>query len=104
MYNLVVLFEIPNLKPFEIRAILDTGATSCSICQTAVPTEALEDSPYPVHITGVNSRQIATKKLKEGQMVIGENKFRIPFTYCFPMGMRDGIQMLIGCNFIRSMQ
>ncbi|KAJ1685557.1 hypothetical protein LUZ63_016947 [Rhynchospora breviuscula] len=104
LYNLVVLFEIPNLKPFEIRAILDTGATNCSICQTAVPEEALEDSPYPVHITGVNSRQIATKKLKGGQMTIGENKFRIPFTYSFPMGMRDGIQMLIGCNFIRSMQ
>jgi hypothetical protein len=39
-------------------------------------------------------------------MVVGENKFRIPFTYSFPIGMstHDGIQMLIGCNFIISMQ
>ena len=82
----MVLFEIPNLKPFEIRAILDTGATSCSICQTAVPTEALEDSPYLVHITGVNSRQIASKKLKGGQMVIGENKIQNTIYLLFSYG------------------
>jgi hypothetical protein len=94
------------VKPFQIRAILDTGATSCSIDQLAVPEEALELSPYPARIIGVNSIQIADKKLKNGQMIIGENKFRIPFTYSFPMGMskQDGIQMLIGCNFIRAMQ
>jgi ribonuclease HI len=106
LYNLVVTFEIPGIKPFDIRAILDTGATNCSIDQLAVPEEALELSPYPVQIVGVNSTQIATKKLKGGQMIVGENKFRIPFTYSFPMGLgiQDGIQMLIGCNFIRSMQ
>ncbi|KAJ4791287.1 polyprotein [Rhynchospora pubera] len=37
-------------------------------------------------------------------MAIEENRFRIPFTYAFPMEQRDGIQMLIGCNFIRTMQ
>ena len=59
---------------------------------------------YPVFINGINSRQEVREKLKGGMMVIGENRFRIPFTYSFPMNMKDGVEMLIGCNFIRVMQ
>ena len=37
-------------------------------------------------------------------MIIGENRFKIPYTHTFPMRIaNDGIQMPIGCNFIRSM-
>lgn len=41
--------------------------------------------------------------LKYGRMFIGENIFRTPYTYSFPMKLGDGIQMIIGCNFIRAM-
>ena len=37
-------------------------------------------------------------------MMIGDNSFRIPYTYAFPMKLGDDIQMIIGCNFIRAMQ
>ncbi|KAI0498886.1 hypothetical protein KFK09_019784 [Dendrobium nobile] len=36
-------------------------------------------------------------------MIIGDNKFRIPQIYCFDMSSKDGIQMLLGCNFLRSL-
>ncbi|GAB4824952.1 hypothetical protein Ancab_007824 [Ancistrocladus abbreviatus] len=54
---------------------------------------------------GGNSQQKASKKMKNGLMFIDEHSFRIPFIYCFDMNIGiDGIQMLIGCNFIRAMQ
>ncbi|XP_042386968.1 uncharacterized protein LOC121978734 [Zingiber officinale] len=87
-----------------VNAILDTGATSCCIDKKSVPSQALEKNSYTVMINGVNSRQAANWKLKGGQMMIGENKFRIPFTYSFDMTLGEGIQMVLGCNFIRSMQ
>ena len=37
-------------------------------------------------------------------MTIGNNTFRIPYTYAFTMKLGDDIQMIIGCNFIRAMQ
>ncbi|KAJ4751665.1 polyprotein [Rhynchospora pubera] len=96
--------EIPGVENFKIQAILDIGATVCCVDQNAVPKETLEPSAYPIQINGVNSSQIANQKLKGEMMAIEENRFRIPFTYAFPMEQRDGIQMLIGCNFIRAMQ
>ncbi|KAJ4731119.1 polyprotein [Rhynchospora pubera] len=104
LYNIELTMEIPGVEKFKIQAILDTGATVCYVDQNAVPKEALEPSAYPIQINGVNSSQIANQKLKGGMMAIEENRFRIPFTYAFPMEQRDGIQMLIGCNFIRAMQ
>ncbi|KAJ4791883.1 polyprotein [Rhynchospora pubera] len=104
LYNIELTMEIPGVENFKIQAILDTGATVCCVDQNAVPKEALEPSAYPIQINGVNSSQIANQKLKGGMMAIEENRFRIPFTYAFPMEQRDGIQMLIGCNFIRAMQ
>ncbi|KAJ1688026.1 hypothetical protein LUZ63_019416 [Rhynchospora breviuscula] len=104
LYNIELTMKIPGVKKFKIQAIMDTGATVCCVDQSAVPKEALEPSAYPIQINGVNSSQIANQKLKGGMMAIEENRFRIPFTYAFPMEQRDGIQMLIGCNFIRAMQ
>ncbi|KAJ4791359.1 polyprotein [Rhynchospora pubera] len=103
LYNIELTMEISGVEKFKIQAILDTGATVCCVDQNAVPKEALEPSAYPIQINGVNSSQIANQKLKGGMMAIEENSFRIPFTYAFPMEQRDGIQMLIGCNFIRAM-
>ncbi|KAF3780775.1 Polyprotein P3 [Nymphaea thermarum] len=37
-------------------------------------------------------------------MTIGENQFKIPYTYAFPMHLGGEIQMIIRCNFIRAMQ
>lgn len=86
-----------------VSVILDTGATTCCIDKNAVPKEALEENSYTVFFNGINSRQASNMKLKNDSMKIGENQFRIPFTYSFDMGMKDGIQMLIVCNFIRAM-
>ncbi|KAJ3705006.1 hypothetical protein LUZ61_008711 [Rhynchospora tenuis] len=104
LYNIKIQIEIPGCEKFAIQAILDTGATICCVDEGAIPEAALEPSAYPIQINGVNSKQIANKKLKGGMMSIEENRFRIPFTYVFPMAQSDGIQMLIGCNFIRAMQ
>ncbi|KAJ4782008.1 polyprotein, partial [Rhynchospora pubera] len=104
LYNMEITFEIPGVNPFKVQAILDTGATVCCVNQEIVPKEALEPSAYPIQINGVNSTQIASLKLKNGSMLIESNRFRIPFTYSFSMGKKEGVQMLIGCNFIRSMQ
>lgn len=98
-----VRLEIPEINPFSINAILD-GATSCCVNKGSVPIQALEPSSYAVMINGVNSKQTANLKIKGGRMIIGENQFRIPFTYAFDMTLGEGIQMVLGCNFIRSMQ
>ncbi|KAG6533286.1 hypothetical protein ZIOFF_007152 [Zingiber officinale] len=101
---MTVTFEIPNIAPFSVNVILDTGATSCCIDKRSVLAQALEENSYTIVINGVNSKQSAIWKLKGGQMIIGENKFRVPFTYSFEMTLGEGIQMVLGCNFIISMQ
>ncbi|KAF3771976.1 Polyprotein P3 [Nymphaea thermarum] len=104
LYNLTAQIEIPGVETFSVRAILDTGATTCCIDENSIPKDALEDNTFTVQFTGVNSQQNANKKLKRGQMAIGENQFRIPYTYAFPMSLGGEIQLIIGCNFIRAMQ
>nr|WOJ52281.1 polyprotein [Fig badnavirus 1] len=103
LYNFDIEFEIPDVSRFRVRAILDTGASTCCINEGAVPKEALEESPYEVQLNGVNSVQKTKKKLKYGRMMIGMNTFRIPFTYSLPLVIGDNIQMIVGCNFIRAM-
>ncbi|GJX77555.1 Orf y [Tanacetum coccineum] len=49
-------------------------------------------------------KQPAKHKIKGRNFAIEGNKFRIPFIYAFDMKINDGIQMLIGTNFIRAMQ
>ncbi|WOK92868.1 hypothetical protein Cni_G01560 [Canna indica] len=80
LYNMTIIMEIPQVKSFRVQAILDTGATVCCIDQDSIPEEALEPSAYPIMINGVNSQQMASKKLKNGYMSIEENRFSIPFT------------------------
>ncbi|CAL5390053.1 unnamed protein product [Camellia sinensis] len=104
LYNLTVELEIPGVqKRISLRAILDTGATTCVVDSDSIPEEALEENTYTVEFNGINSRSKANKKLKGGKMYIGDNWFRIPYTYSFPFSLGGRIQMIIGCNFIRSM-
>ncbi|QED42803.1 ORF3 [Dioscorea badnavirus A] len=103
LYNITVEMNVQGCPTFKVRAILDTGATTCCVDESSVPKEALEPSPMMVRFTGVNSTSTAKMKLKPGYMKIGEhNTFRIPFTYTFPLKLGD-VQMILGCNFIRSM-
>lgn len=104
LYNLLITFNIPGTEKFTIRAILDTGATSCCINEGSVPASATEEAAMEATFHGINSTQATKRRLKNGQMEIEGNNFRIPFTYVFPMEIKDGIEMLIGCNFIRAMQ
>nr|GEX82727.1 RNA-directed DNA polymerase [Tanacetum cinerariifolium] len=46
----------------------------------------------------------AKHKIKAETFAIEGNKFRIPLISAFDMKINDGIQMLIGTNFIRAMQ
>ncbi|KAG6529343.1 hypothetical protein ZIOFF_011540 [Zingiber officinale] len=103
LYNIEIILQIPGINDTKVQAILDTGATTCCICQNALPNEAFEDINYKVLFSGINSQQEASKKLRNGYMTIGVHKFRIPFTYQLEMNLKDGIQMLVGCNFIKSM-
>ncbi|GKA11394.1 Orf y [Tanacetum coccineum] len=104
LYNVTVEFDIPNCPVFKTKAIIDTGASSCFINKEVVPKEALELLTYSINVNGVNSKQPAEHKIKAGTFAIEGNKFRILLIYAFDMKINDGIQMLIGTNFIRAMQ
>lgn len=69
-----------------------------------VPAEALEENPFLVHFSGITSKATAKKKLRAEKMTIGDNNFRVPYTYSFSMKIGKNIQMILGCNFIRDMQ
>lgn len=103
LYNLRVQLEIPGVAPVEVNAILDTGATTCCINEEGLPKEILEENTFVVNLTGANSEMVARKKLKGGVMRIGDNIFRIPYTFAFPLRLGGGEQFIIGCNFIRAM-
>ncbi|GKD59684.1 RNA-directed DNA polymerase, partial [Tanacetum coccineum] len=104
LYNVKVEFDIPNCKAFGTTAIIDTGASACCINKKVIPEEALEPLNQTVVFNGLNSRQQATHKIKQGHFLIEENKFRIPLIYAFDMRDSNGIEMLIGANFLRSMK
>nr|AYD60109.1 ORF3 protein [Dioscorea bacilliform RT virus]AYD60112.1 ORF3 protein [Dioscorea bacilliform RT virus] len=103
LYNLTVQLEIPGSAPVTVNAILDTGATNCCINEEGLPKEILEENTFEVKLTGANSEMVARKKLKNGIMRIGDNQFRIPYTFAFPLRLGGGEQLIIGCNFIRAM-
>ncbi|GKD67889.1 Orf y [Tanacetum coccineum] len=69
-----------------------------------IPKEALEPLTQTVVFNGLNSRQQATHRIKQGYFLIEENKFKIPLIYDFDMRDNNGIKMLIGANFLRSMK
>nr|GEW20524.1 RNA-directed DNA polymerase [Tanacetum cinerariifolium] len=103
LYNVKVEFDIPDCSAFGTTAIIDTGASACCINKKVVPKEALEPLTN-VFFNGLNSRQQATHKIKQGYFLIEGNKFRIPIIYAFDMNDSNGIEMLIGANFLRSMK
>lgn len=67
-----------------------------------IPKDAVEETGYSIVINELNSKQRSKNKLKNGMWDIGGNRFIIPFTYSLPMNIRDGIDILVGCNFIRA--
>ncbi|GJU25503.1 Orf y [Tanacetum coccineum] len=72
LYNVKVEFDIPNCPMFRTTGIIDTGATTCCINKKVIPEEALEP------LTQI-----------------------IPLIYAFDMNDNNGIEMLIGANFLR---
>nr|GEZ77529.1 RNA-directed DNA polymerase [Tanacetum cinerariifolium] len=104
LYNVKVEFEIPNCPMFGTTAIIDTGASACYINKKVILEEALEPLTQTVFFNGLNSRQQATHRIKQGYFLIKGNKFKIPLIYAFDMRDSNGIEMLIGANFLRSMR
>ncbi|GJT31406.1 RNA-directed DNA polymerase [Tanacetum coccineum] len=104
IYNVKVEFDIPNCTAFGTTAIIDTGASACCINKKVIPKEALEPLTQTVVFNGLNSRQQATHRIKQGYFLIEENKFKIPLIYAFDMRDNNGIEMLIGANFLRSIK
>ncbi|GKB35375.1 retrovirus-related pol polyprotein from transposon TNT 1-94 [Tanacetum coccineum] len=104
LYNVKVEFEIPNCPMFGTTAIIDTGASACCINKKVIPEDALEPLTQTVFFNGLNSRQQATHRIKQGSFLIEGNKFKIPLIYAFDMNDSNGIEMLIGANFLRSMK
>ncbi|GMP74633.1 hypothetical protein CsSME_00032001 [Camellia sinensis var. sinensis] len=68
LYNLTVELEVPGVQRIQLRAILDTGATTCVVDADSVPEEALEENTYTVEFNGINSKSKANKKLKNQEM------------------------------------
>ncbi|GKC62393.1 RNA-directed DNA polymerase [Tanacetum coccineum] len=64
----------------------------------------MEPLTQTVVFNGLNSSQQATHKIKQGYFLIEESKFKIPLIYAFDMRTSNGIEMLIGANFLRSMK
>ncbi|GJS59273.1 Orf y [Tanacetum coccineum] len=79
-------------------------ASACCINKRVIPEEALEPLNQTVVFNGLNSSQQATDKVKQGYFQIEGNKFKIPLIYAFDMRDSNGIEMLIGANFLRSMK
>ncbi|GJV23226.1 Orf y [Tanacetum coccineum] len=104
LYNVKVEFEIPSCPMFGTTAIIDIGASACCINKKVIPEEALEPLTQIVFFNGLNSRQQATHRIKQGSFLIEGNKFKIPLIYAFDMNDSNGIEMLIGANFLRSMK
>ncbi|GJU21610.1 Orf y [Tanacetum coccineum] len=97
-------FDIPNYTAFGTTPIIDTGASACCINKKFIPKEALEPLTHTVFFNGLNSRQQATHRIKQGYFLIKGNKFKIPLIYSFDMRDSNGIEILIGANFLRSMK
>ncbi|GJU24369.1 Orf y, partial [Tanacetum coccineum] len=102
--NVKVEFEIPSCPIFGTTAIIDTGASTCCINKKVIPEDPLEPLTQTVFFNGLNSRQQATHKIKQGSFLIKGNKFKIPLIYEFNMNDSNGIEMLIGANFLRSIK
>ncbi|GKC26652.1 Orf y [Tanacetum coccineum] len=49
-------------------------------------------------------RITTTHRIKQGSFLIEGNKFKIPLIYAFDMNDSNGIEMMIGANFLRSIK
>ncbi|ANN87818.1 polyprotein [Canna yellow mottle associated virus] len=103
LYNIKVKLEVDG-REISLNAILDTGATICVVRMEKLTEDWLEDAAMDYTIRGVNSVTKANKVLKKGKLWIGEQFFRIPRTMAVDMTLSAGIDMILGCNFIRSME
>ncbi|QED42786.1 ORF3 [Agave badnavirus A] len=103
LYNLVVTVQCEGCPSFKVNAIIDTGATTSCIRLRTAPPEAIEASKTQVVLRGVDSISTVSKSLKTGRLEIQGNWYRIPKTYAMETQLSDGIDMIIGCNFIRAM-
>ncbi|GKB21383.1 hypothetical protein Tco_0855306, partial [Tanacetum coccineum] len=74
LYNVKVEFDIPNFPTFGTTAIIDTRASACCINKKVILEEALEPLTYIVFFNGLNSRQQATHRIKQGYFLIKGNK------------------------------
>nr|GEV48865.1 RNA-directed DNA polymerase [Tanacetum cinerariifolium] len=104
LYSVKVEFEIPSCPMFGTTAIIDIGASAYCINKKVIPKEALEPLTHIVFFNGLNSRQQATHRVKQGSFLIEGNKFKIPLIYAFNTRDNSGIKMLIGDNFLRSLK
>ncbi|GKE62389.1 Orf y, partial [Tanacetum coccineum] len=104
LYSIKVEFKIPDCLMFGTTAIIDTGASSYCINKKVIPEDAVEPLTQTVFVNCLNSRQQATNRIKQGSFLIEGNKFKIPLIYAFDMNNSNGIKLLIGANFLRSMK
>ncbi|GJU74418.1 Orf y [Tanacetum coccineum] len=86
---------------FGTIAIIDTGASACCINKKVIPEDALEPLTQTAFFNSLNSRQQAAHRINQGSFLIEGNKFKIPLIYAFDMNDSNGIEMLIGANFLR---
>ncbi|GJY38755.1 putative polyprotein [Tanacetum coccineum] len=91
LYNVKVEFEIPNCLMFGTIVIINTGASACCINKKVILEDALEPLTQIVFFSGLNSRQHATHKIKQGSFLIEGNKFKIPLIYVFDMNDSNDI-------------
>ncbi|KAG6496956.1 hypothetical protein ZIOFF_044836 [Zingiber officinale] len=86
LYNMTVIFEIPNIASFSVNAILDTGATSCCIDKRSVPAQALEENSYTIwSLAAILSGVFAAIKeleLDEMEYLDIEERVSSPRMYC----------------------
>ncbi|ACF60613.1 ORF3 [Cycad leaf necrosis virus] len=104
LYNLQIEICCDSWTAFLVNAILDTGATTSCIRTGKAPRETVEDSKTQAVLKGVNSVSIGTKSLRPGLMKIQGGTYRIPKTYVIDIQLSEGIDMILGCNFIRAME
>ncbi|GJU57303.1 RNA-directed DNA polymerase [Tanacetum coccineum] len=88
LYNVKVEFDIPDYTTFGTTAIINTRASACCINKKVIPKEALEPLTQIVFFNGLNSKQQATHKIKQGYFLIKGNKFKIPLIYAFDEGQQ----------------
>nr|ASV59777.1 polyprotein [Canna yellow mottle virus] len=103
LYNLKIGLEINGVMT-KLNAVLDTGATICVVRSSKIPANCLEEANMNYTIKGVNSITKTNQVLKGGKIWIGEQYYRIPRTMALEVALSEGIDMIIGCNFIRSLE